>query len=208
MAGAGFCLAGRAFHKEGSAAGVNPKGISVDGRREFGQALIGQLPALRRYARALVGNTAHADDLVQDCIERALRQKDRLREPQRLGGWLRSILHNLYIDELRRARSRGPERDIDDYSDDYAVSTPPADRGTAIDLTRAMDTLTLEHRQVLLLVGLENLNYREIAAELKIPIGTVMSRLARARERLRSALEGDMHRSATVLPLDVRKAQR
>ena len=180
----------------------------MDGRRQFGEALIGQLPALRRYARALVGNSAHADDLVQDCIERALRQRDRLREPQRLGGWLRSILHNLYIDELRRARSRGPERDIADYSDDYAVSTPPADRGAVIDFTRAMDTLTLEHRQVLLLVGLQNLNYREIAAELKIPIGTVMSRLARARERLRSALEGDTHRTATVLPLDVRKAQR
>ena len=71
-----------------------------------------------------------------------------------------------------------------------------------------MNRLTLEHRQVLLLVGIENLNYREIAAELKIPIGTVMSRLSRARERLRSALEGDTHRTATVLPLDVRKVQR
>jgi RNA polymerase sigma-70 factor (ECF subfamily) len=180
----------------------------VDGRRHFGEALIGQLPALRRYARGLVGNAAHADDLVQDCIERALRQGERLREPQRLGGWLRSILHNLYIDELRRGRSRGPEQDIADYSDDFALSTPPADRGTVIDFTRAMDTLTLEHRQVLLLVGLEDMNYREIAAELDIPIGTVMSRLARARERLRSAMEGDMSRNATVLPLDVLKAQR
>jgi RNA polymerase sigma-70 factor (ECF subfamily) len=168
--------------------------------------LIAQLPALRRYARALVGNSAHADDLVQDCIERALRQSDRLREPQRLGGWLRSILHNLYIDELRRGRSRGPEHDIDDYADHFALSTPPADRGAVIDFGRAMDTLTLEHRQVLLLVGLEDMNYREIAAELNIPIGTVMSRLARARERLRGALEGDGDRSATVLPLNVRKA--
>ena len=174
----------------------------------FGEALIGQLPALRRYARALVGNPAQADDLVQDCIERALRQGDRLRELQRLGGWLRSILHNLYIDDLRRSRSRGPERDISDYADDFAVSTPAADRGTIIDFTRAMDSLTIEHRQVLLLVGLEDMNYREIAAELGIPIGTVMSRLARARERLRCALDGDVHRTATVLPLDARKAQR
>ena len=196
------------FCRYGITAATNPKGVALDGRRKFGEALIGQLPALRRYARALVGNATHADDLVQDCIERALRQSDRLREPQRLGGWLRSILHNLYIDELRRSRSRGPERDIADYSDDFALSTPPADRGTVIDFTRAMNSLTLEHRQVLLLVGIENLNYREIAAELKIPIGTVMSRLARARERLRSALEGDTHRTATVLPLDVRKVQR
>jgi RNA polymerase sigma-70 factor (ECF subfamily) len=156
----------------------------------------------------LVGNSAHADDLVQDCIERALRQSDRLREPQRLAGWLRSILHNLYIDELRRGRSCGPERDIADYADDFAVSTPPSDRGTVIDFTRAMDTLTLEHRQVLLLVGLEDMNYREIAAELNIPIGTVMSRLARARERLRSAMEGDLNRNPNVLPLTAVKAQR
>ena len=73
-----------------------PEGDPVDGRRRFGEALIGQLPALRRYARALVGNATHADDLVQDCIERALRQSDRLREQQRLAGWLRArapLLH-------------------------------------------------------------------------------------------------------------------
>jgi RNA polymerase sigma-70 factor (ECF subfamily) len=156
----------------------------------------------------LVGNPAHADDLVQDCIERALRQSDRLREQQRLAGWLRSILHNLYIDELRRGRSRGLERDIADYADDFAVSTPPADRGAVIDFARAMDSLTVEHRQVLLLVGLEDMNYREIATELNIPIGTVMSRLARARERLRGAMEGDENRNATVLPLTALKAQR
>ncbi len=180
----------------------------MDARRQFGDALIGQLPGLRRYARALVGNAAHADDLVQDCIERALRQADRLREQQRMAGWLRSILHNLYIDELRRKRSRGHEQDIADHVDDCAVSTPPADRGAVIDFTRAMDTLSLEHRQVLLLVGIEDMNYREIATELDIPIGTVMSRLARARERLRSALDGEGNRNATVLPLNARKAQR
>jgi RNA polymerase sigma-70 factor (ECF subfamily) len=180
----------------------------VDGSRRFGEALIGQHPALRRYARALVGRQAQADDLVQDCIERALRQSDRLRDPQRLAGWLRSILHNLYIDELRRGRSRGQERDIADYSDDFAVSTPALDRGPFIDFARAMESLTFEHRQVLLLVGLEDMNYREIAAELDVPIGTVMSRLARARERLRSAMEGDENREAKVLPLNVLKAQR
>ncbi len=180
----------------------------MDGRQRFGKALIAQLPALRRYARALVGNPSHADDLVQDCIERALRQAERLRDPARLASWLRSILHNLYIDELRRGRSRGPEQDIADLSDDSAVSTPASDRGTIIDFTRAMNSLTAEHRQVLLLVGLENMNYREIATELSVPIGTVMSRLARARERLRSALDGETHRKATVLPLEARKAQR
>lgn len=164
-------------------------------RREwFGKALIAQLPALRRYARALVGNSALADDLVQDCIERALRQWEGLREVQRLPGWLRSILHNLYIDELRRGRTRGHEREITELADDVALSAPAHDGTVAIDFVRAMDTLSVEHRQVLLLVGLEDMNYREIAAELGIPIGTVMSRLARGRERLRSALEGDTSR--------------
>jgi RNA polymerase sigma-70 factor (ECF subfamily) len=180
----------------------------VDARQQFGEALIGQLPGLRRYARALIGNFAQADDLVQDCIERALRQGDRLREPQRLAGWLRSILHNLYIDEIRRRRARGTEKDIADHIDDFAVSSPPADGGAAIDFVRAMNSLSTEHRQVLLLVGLEDMNYREIASELDIPIGTVMSRLARARERLRSALDEGGSRNANVLPLNTRKVQR
>jgi RNA polymerase sigma-70 factor (ECF subfamily) len=158
------------------------------------------LPALRRYARALSGNAALADDLVQDCIERALKRSDRLRDAQKLGSWLRSILHNLYIDELRRGKSRGIEQDVGDMADDLALSTPAADRGAVVDFVRAIDTLSVEHRQVLLLVGLEDMNYREIAEELDIPIGTVMSRLARARERLREALEPDgRHPSAVVM---------
>src|SRR5437588_9608546 len=78
----------------------------------FGDALVAQLPALRRYAVALVGNAALADDLVQDSIERALGQGAQLREPERLAAWLRRILHNLYIDRIRRDRRRGRERDI------------------------------------------------------------------------------------------------
>ena len=74
------------------------RGSKVVGRQEwFGKALIAQLPALRRYARALSGNMAQADDLVQDTIERALRQGEGLRDLQRIASWLRSILHNLYI---------------------------------------------------------------------------------------------------------------
>ena len=172
----------------------------VGSKREwFGKALIAQLPALRRYARALVGNAAQADDLVQDTIERALRQWEGLREGNRLASWLRSILHNLYIDELRRGRTRGHEQEITELADDLALSAPAHDGTTAVDFVRAMDTLSIEHRQVLLLVGLENKNYRDIADELGIPIGTVMSRLARGRERLRSALEGNRPRTVRTL---------
>jgi len=158
-------------------------------REQFAEALIAHLPALRRYAMALVGNASGADDLVQDCIERALRQYEDLRDRQRIGGWLRSILHNLYIDELRRRRSRGVEEDITNLIDDGALSVPAGDPGSFRDFVAAMNTLSVEHRQILLLVGLEGLNYREISEELKVPLGTVMSRLARARERLRASLE-------------------
>jgi RNA polymerase sigma-70 factor (ECF subfamily) len=171
--------------------------------------LIAHLPSLRRYAAALAGSMSAGDDLVQDCLERALRQSDRLRDQQKLGGWLRSILHNLYIDELRRKRSRGIEEDITELADDFAISVPPSGRAPFHEFTAAMATLSAEHRQILLLVGLEGLNYREIARELAIPIGTVMSRLARARERLRNALEnGPDRESATVESLEMRRKMR
>ena len=152
-------------------------------------ALVAQLPGLRRYAAALVGNAARADDLVQDSIERALRQSGQLRDFQALPGWLRRILHNRYIDEIRRDRSRGHLQDIADYADHLEVSVPAEDRAAAVDFLRAMNGLSLEHRQILLLVGLEDLSYQEISEELGIPLGTVMSRLARARERLRGTMQ-------------------
>ena len=161
----------------------------TDPQKRFGQDLIAQLPALRRYTVALAGSVTVAEDLVQDCIERALRQSHQLRDHSRLGAWLRSIAYNLYIDERRRARTRGIEEDVDDLANDPKLSTGGADVAEASAFVRAMRKLTPEHRQILLLVGLDGMNYREIAAELQIPIGTVMSRLARARERLRATLE-------------------
>lgn len=153
----------------------------------FAAALTAQVPALRRYAIALVRDVAAADDLVQDCIERALRQARKLEDIQKLGGWLRVILHNLHVDELRRRRRQGHPVDLIDA--ESALVSPARDHAAVIDFDRAMGTLSFEHRQVLLLVGLEGLNYREVAEELNIPIGTVMSRLARGREKLREAME-------------------
>jgi len=157
----------------------------------FADALVAQLPALRRYAVALASNVALADDLVQDCIEKALAQESQLRDLERLAGWLRRILHNLYIDEMRRGKRRGRERDIAELADHLELSEPAPDNSAKLEFVHAVNRLSMEHRQVLLLVSVEELSYREIADELEIPLGTVMSRLARARERLRSVLQGE-----------------
>ena len=168
----------------------------------FADALVAQLPALRRYAMALAGNAALADDLVQDCIERALGQEAQLREQQRLAGWLRRILYHLYIDQIRRDRRRGREHDIDEMADHLELSAPAPDNSAMKEFTQAVNRLSAEHRQILLLVSVEELSYREIADELEIPLGTVMSRLARARERLRELMQS---RTAEIIPLPERK---
>jgi len=107
----------------------------------------------------------------------------------RLGGWLRRILHNLYIDEVRRGRTRGTAYDLDEVADHLELSVPPSDREAMRDISNAMNRLSTEHREILLLVSVEELSYREIAEELGIPQGTVMSRLARARDHLRSIMQ-------------------
>lgn len=172
-------------------------GVGMATHQEFVGALVAQLPGLRRYAVALVGNAALADDLVQDAIERAIRRSSQLRELERLPGWLRRILHNLYVDEIRRGRGKGTEQDITELANDLSLSVAAYDGGTIREFLKAVGSLSVEHRQILLLVGLEEMNYREIAEELGIPMGTVMSRLARAREKLRSLMQ---HETGTVGP--------
>jgi RNA polymerase sigma-70 factor, ECF subfamily len=178
---------------------VRAAGVMGQRLDPFAEALIAQLPRLRRYATALVGNSGGADDLVQDCIERALKRSTTLQDPRRMAAWLRSILHNLHIDELRRRRDIKNGVEITEL--DNTLSIAPEDRGASIDFLRAFQGLSTEHKQVLLLAGVEGLNYREIGDELKIPIGTVMSRLARARERLRSAVEREVSFSPSA-PLE------
>ena len=168
----------------------------------FADALVAQLPALRRYAMALVGNAALADDLVQDCIERALGQEAQLREQARLAGWLRRILYHLYIDEIRRSRRRGREQEISELADHLEFSAPAPDNSAMKEFIEAVNHLSVEHRQILLLVSVEELSYREVADELEIPLGTVMSRLARARERLRELMQ---HETAEIISLPDRK---
>jgi RNA polymerase sigma-70 factor (ECF subfamily) len=156
--------------------------------RGFADALVAELPRLRRFAVALCGNAALADDLVQDGIERALGRAGDLREAERLGPWLRKIVHNLFLDEMRRRKARGVTVDMQDFANDIAMSIAGED-GVNADLLRAVGRLSEDHRHILVLAGVEALSYREIADELGLPIGTVMSRLARARGALRALID-------------------
>ena len=150
-------------------------------------AILTELPRLRRYARALVGDRAAADDLVQDTLERAWTRIAQWRAGSDLRAWLFSIMHNLRVDQLRRPGLA--IRAIDDA--DFAVPTraTQSDGLEVIDLEAALARLPEEQRAVLLLVALEELRYEDVAATLAIPVGTVMSRLSRGRERLRLILE-------------------
>jgi RNA polymerase sigma-70 factor (ECF subfamily) len=127
------------------------------------------IPALRRYAHGLMRDRATADDLVQDCLERAITRWHQRREDNDPRSWIFTILHNLAVNRMRQRQRRGPHISIEDADEDL-----PADQ-----------------RALLLLISVEDLSYAEAADVLKVPIGTVMSRLARARERLRRAVEGE-----------------
>jgi RNA polymerase sigma-70 factor (ECF subfamily) len=155
--------------------------------------LLSHIPGLRRYARALVRDPDRADDLVQDCLERALG-KGHLWQPrpggQGLRAWLLTIMHNLHIDQARRRTSMPPEVPLE-ASGPLAEPARQSDRIALGELAAALDRLPDDQREVLLLVGLEGMSYRDAATVMAVPMGTVMSRLARARERLRTMLAGE-----------------
>ncbi|MBR0644528.1 RNA polymerase sigma factor [Plastoroseomonas hellenica] len=154
------------------------------------------IPALRRFAWALLRDTAAADDLVQDCLERAI-SRWHLRRPERdAKPWLFAILHNLHRSGRRSAARRGATLSLDERGLADAVADPAAadaaeQRLIWRDALAALDSLTEEQRVVLLLIGVEDFSYEAAARLLDVPIGTVMSRLSRGRERLRRLLDGE-----------------
>jgi RNA polymerase sigma-70 factor (ECF subfamily) len=152
----------------------------------FQQSVEAAVPALRRYARALTRNADIADDLVQDTLVRALRS-ERLFHGGDIRAWLFTILTNLNRNRLRSLARRPAMSHLED--DDAADFSGP--EAGSRDIARALAGLVEDQREALLLVVLEGLSYREIAEVQGVPIGTVMSRLARARAQIKSYLDGE-----------------
>jgi RNA polymerase sigma-70 factor (ECF subfamily) len=151
------------------------------------ESIVELIPRLRRYARALAGDRIAADDLVQDTLERAWSKFHLYRRGTDLRAWLFTVMHNVYVNQLRAARPAAP---LDEDMPELAQAARETDTLVLRDLDAAIRRLPPDQREVLLLVALEEMSYDEAAGALGIPIGTVMSRLARAREKLRSMLSG------------------
>lgn len=144
------------------------------------------VPALRRYARALTRNADRADDLVQDCLERAIRKQGLWKPTGSLKGWLFRILLNLYRNELRTSRRRGEHVPVETMLVEPSIAPAQPGRIALAEMAKAIETLGAEQREALLLVVLEGMSYGEAAEVIGIPIGTLMSRLGRARAALRT----------------------
>lgn len=157
----------------------------------FEQELLTLLPRLRRFARSLARDAADADDLTQVALERALKARDQWQPGTRLDSWMMKIMRNSWIDEtrsrVRRARTFAPEEEGAAVGSD---AHHDIERSAAMqDVDKAMDSLSPEQREVVALVLVEGLAYREAAALLDIPIGTLTSRLTRGRQALAQMLE-------------------
>jgi RNA polymerase sigma-70 factor, ECF subfamily len=192
---AGFFLtiddAGRSFGGGVDGRSVNPFAVGTEEARRAGLATFRQnveatIPALRRYARALTRDADIADDLVQDTLVRALRA-EHLFHGDEVRSWLYTILTNLNRNRLR-SLSRRPTLSSIEENDAPDLAGPEAG---GRDIERALATLVEDQRNALLLVVLEGLSYREVAEVQGVPIGTVMSRLARARVQIKNYLDGE-----------------
>ncbi len=174
------------------------KGTAINNRLTFSDDIAAEIPRLRRYAYVLLRDSIAADDLVQDSLERAISRQNLFQPGTNLRAWLFTIMHNLHVNAVIKARRTPTAGTTDDIADSHRSSVPPA-QGDGLmlrDLERALSKLSEEQRAVVLLVGAEGLTYAETATVLDVPVGTVMSRLARGRTRLRMFMNGE-DRTAT-----------
>jgi RNA polymerase sigma-70 factor (ECF subfamily) len=157
---------------------------------DLSRLIEGEIPRLRRYARALARDIARADDLVQSCLTRALAKQHLWQPGTDLRAWLFTILHNQHVNDVRRSVREGVTIAVEEAP--VLSVAPGAIAALELrDLEAAIAKLAPEQRQVILLVGLEGMQYEEVALILGIPIGTVRSRLSRGREQLRRLMDMD-----------------
>jgi RNA polymerase sigma-70 factor (ECF subfamily) len=162
--------------------------------------IVACIPSLRRYARGLVHDPVRADDLVQDTLERAWSRLSMWRRSGVMRAWLFGIMHNLFIDGVRSQRSQPEQSEAGQLPEPVERATQ-TDGLELRDVERILQRLPVDQRSVLLLVGVEEFSYQEVASLLGIPVGTVMSRLSRARERLRAELDG------RVVPVKIQRVK-
>jgi RNA polymerase sigma-70 factor (ECF subfamily) len=178
------------------------------------QRIEDEIPRLRRYARALTRDLNAADDLVQDCLARALSKVHLWQNGTDLRAWLFTILHNQYVNHVRRAVREGASVGLSETEPNLTSAPNQGKRLELRDLERAIAKLPEEQRSVLLLVGLEGMRYEEVAAVLDVPVGTIRSRLSRGRDTLRhlmgmspeTADAGEPPRDANSPPLQQQRA--
>lgn len=166
---------------------------------EIFQSIEAEIPRLRRYARALARDVSAADDLVQDCLTRALGKLHLWQEGTDLRAWLFTILHNQYVNQVRRAVREGSSIGLSETEPMLTRAPHQGKRLELRDLERAIARLPEEQRSVILLVGLEGMRYEEVAEVLDVPVGTVRSRLSRGREALRRLMGIVPDRQAELL---------
>jgi len=178
---------------------------------EIYRSIEAEIPRLRRYARALSRDVAGADDLVQDCLARALEKLHLWQEGTDLRAWLFTILHNQYVNQVRRGVREGAAVGLSETEPLLAQAAHQGKRLELRDLERAIAKLPDEQRSVILLVGMEGMHYEEVAEILDIPIGTVRSRLSRGRDALRRLMGIVPDRQAEIMmagPAALRRASQ
>jgi RNA polymerase sigma-70 factor (ECF subfamily) len=191
------------------AAGNNPLSLCVIAlKRALGpdrqmeekrRAILAEIPRLRRYARALLRERDAADDLVQDCLERALSRLENWQTGESPRRWLFTIMYHLFLDEVRRDKRR--QAALATGAGEYTLPAASGDVQASVEIMQALQSLSPERRAAIVTVAVEGLSYAEAAAVLGVPAGTLMSRIARGREELR-ALMDDAQRRRTIRVVD------
>ena len=156
---------------------------------EFHRLIEGEIPRLRRYARALTRSADRADDLVQETLLRAIAKAHLWQTGTDIRAWLFTIMHNQYVNMVRRAMRDGANVDIEQMSSALVATTDPTASRQLRELENAIFRLRDEQREVVLLVGLEGMSYEAAAQVLDVPVGTVRSRLSRGRDALRRLMD-------------------